>query len=106
MLPEGGFEPPTRGIYGCESLPSFICPSFVVINAPSMNRGGVNMNIKKTGSKVAGLALIFPGMFLIYQQAYDGNYKSVASFGVGLAFLFSMYVAVKNRQHAVDDTEK
>ncbi|MEY3623280.1 MAG: hypothetical protein RLZZ407_839 [Pseudomonadota bacterium] len=63
------------------------------------------MSIKKTGSKVAGLALFVSGIFLIYQQAYDGNYKSVASFGVGLAFLFSMYVADKKTQQSADDTE-
>ena len=104
-MPEGGFEPPTRGICGCKSLPDFICPSFDVIKAPSLNRGGTNMNIRETGSKLAGLALISAGIFLIYQQAYDGNYKSVASFGLGLAFLFSMYVAVKKRQQSADDTE-
>ena len=53
---------------------------------------------KKTSSKVAGLTLIFAGMFLIYQQAFDGNYKSTASFCVGLAFLFSMYVAVTKKR--------
>jgi hypothetical protein len=105
MVPEVGFEPPTRGICGCESLPDFICPSFDVIKDPRLNRGGTNMNIKETGSKVAGLALIFTGIFLIYQQAYDGNHKLVASCALGLAFLFSMYVAVKKRQQAVDDTE-
>ncbi len=51
------------------------------------------MKERKISSKIlSSVASISAGVFLLFQQAYDGDYKSIASLCVGFALLYLMYV--------------